>query len=221
MTTPSQFAKSQDRTYFNIHRPTRLWYDDGYTDYNKRGPLVPQSEVDRQTGSGRNTFKTMPVAKAQYGEGPMKNNFDISVKAPVTRAYEYSKQYQLHAPVQNKIYRPLEYYKVDKPILHGGSFRPLKAYVAANPAINNYDVPNPAINNWKPGTRIPEPTRIYEYSSPLQVHSLPSDPIFIRAARGPTLNGRLSDDDFKPFSQTDKYFNTFIHVDKNPLVYKN
>jgi hypothetical protein len=211
MTTPSQFAKSQDRTYFNIHRPTLPLFDDGYADYNKRGPLQPQSEVDRQTGSGQNHFKTMPVVNAQYGMGPMKNNFDISVKAPVDRVYEYSGKYQLHAPVQNKIYQPLLYYKVDKPLQHGGAFRPL----------NHYDVPNPAINNWKPGTRIPEPTRIYEYSSPLQLHSLPSDPIFIRESRGPKLNGRLSDDDFKPFAQTQQYYNTFIHVPKNKLVYKN
>ena len=133
----------------------------------------------------------------------MKNNFDISVPAPIDKVYLYSPSLQFHQPVQNKIQHPLQ---------HGsGSFAPLRSHGQGNPAINN----------WKPGTRIPEPNRIYEYSSGLQFHSRPSDPIVIAPRRGPTLNGRLSDDDYKPFRQTQKYYNTFTHVGKNPLIYKN
>ena len=53
MTTPSQFVKNQNRSFFNIHTPIPLSYDDQYVSYNKRGPLQQQSEIDAQTGSGR------------------------------------------------------------------------------------------------------------------------------------------------------------------------
>ncbi len=204
MTTESQFVRGQDRTYFNIHVPTRLWYDDQFLDFNKRGPLEPQSEVDRQTGSG---FKIQPIEKQMRGAGPMQNNFDPSVKAPVNRVYEYTPRLQYHQPVKNYLYKPLQ---------HGGSpgtFSPHRFH----------NQPNPAINNWLPGTRIPEPTRTFEYSPQYQFHSLPVDPIQWAPKRGPTgIAGHMSYDDYKSYGQTQKYYNggQFNHVAYNPMIIK-
>lgn len=133
----------------------------------------------------------------------MQNNFDPKVKAPIDKVYLYSPKLQFHQPVHNKLLNPLQQ--------GSGSFAPLR----------HHNQQNPAINNWKPGTRIPEPNKIYEYSSALQLHSRPVDPIVIQPNRGHLIQGRLSDDDGKPFSQTQKYFDTFTHVSSNPLVYKN
>jgi hypothetical protein len=205
MPTEIDFVKNQDRTYFNIHKPTPQHYNDQYVKINvKANPLEPASEVDRQTGSGY--FNTMPyfqpLAQAQFGNGPMKNNFDISVKAPIDKAYTYSQGLQLTMPVLSKINKPLQ---------HGsGSFAPLRSH----------EQPNPAINNWKPGTRIPEPTRTYEYSAGLQLHDKPRDPILIMPNRGPLIHETLSSDDMKKYSQTQKFYNTFIHVPRNPLIIK-
>jgi hypothetical protein len=208
MTNPLQFAKNQDRTYFNVHTPVRLSYDDVYPSFNRRGPLEPQSEVDRQTGSGLRImrpsipppFYTMPVSL--QGMGAMQNNFDPSVKAPIDKVYEYTPKFQTHSPIMNKIHAPL---------MHGsGSFAPLR----------HHNQPNPAINNWKPGTRIPEPTKIYELSSSLQIHSQPTDPIREPPRRGPSISGHMSYDDYKPFDTTKQYMNTgqFRHISHNPLI---
>ncbi len=204
MTTESQFVRGQDRTYFNIHVPTRLYYDDYYPDYNKRVALEPQSEVDRQTGSG---FKIMPVKKQMMGSGPMQNNYDPSVPAPVDRVYEYSPRFQFHQPVKNYINKPLQ---------HGGA-------IGAFSPHRFHNQPNPAINNWLPGTRIPEPMRTFEYSPQYQNHSQPVDPIQWAPKRGPTgIAGHMSYDDNKSFSQTQKHYagGEFNHVAYNPLVIK-
>lgn len=52
MSITSNFTKNQDRSYFNIYKPTRPLYDDVIPNQNIRAPLEPQSEVDRQTGTG-------------------------------------------------------------------------------------------------------------------------------------------------------------------------
>lgn len=203
MTAEHDFVKNQDRKYFNIYTPMRLYYDDQYPGFNTRVPLTPESEADRQTGSGTR-FRTQPYPLAQGGASPMANNYDPSVKAPVDRVYEYSPEYQYHQPVMNKIKHPVVRQN------GAGPFAPLQPSEGLSPAINN----------WRPA-KIPEPMRIYEYSSGLQLHSRPSDPIIIQPKRGALIQGRLSDDDMKPMRSTAKYYNSFIHVPHNPLIYKN
>jgi len=214
MPTELNFVKKQDRTFFNIHRPVNPSFDDGVYARNTRVPLAPVSEVDRQTGSGIGqsitpfygpSFTLGPHKPKLLGMGSMKNNFDIRQKAPIDGVYEYSPQFVFSSPIVNRISHPMQ--------TGGGSFAPLR----------NHGQQNPAINNWKWGTRIPEPMNTYEYSSGLQLHSRATDPVIIAPKRGPTIQGKLSDDNFKPFSQTAKYYNngTFSHRSHNPLVYKN
>jgi len=203
MTSQHDFVKNQDRTDFNIHMPTRLYYDDQFPGFNTRVALGPQSEVDRQTGSG-GKFVTQPYPIRKSGSGPMANNYDPSVKAPVDRIYEYSPIHQFHQPIINKIKHPVVRQN------GAGSFAHLQPSEGLSPGINN----------WRPA-KIPEPTRIYEYSSALQLHSRPTDPVIQPPKRGHLIQGKLSDDNMKPFSQTQKYYNSFIHVPHNPLVYQN
>jgi hypothetical protein len=58
--------------------------------------------------------------------------------------------------------------------------------------------PSPAVNNWKPGTRIPEPVAMYQFQAS------PSKPIPIRQRS--VNHSILSSDDFKPMSETQKYY---------------
>lgn len=215
MTTEHNFVRNQDRTYFNVHLPTRQNYDQQQPLQNKKCKLEPQSEVDRQTGSGFANinkhmpppFYTMPVMKPMIGSGPMKNNFDPKVKAPINKVYLNDQRLRNHGPIFNRMSNVL---KIPQLQIGSGSFAPMRSH----------NQPNPAINNWKPGTRIPEPMRTYEYSSGLQFHSRPMDPVLQMPLRGHTVQGRLSSDDGKAFSRTQPYYNIgqFIHVPKNPLI---
>lgn len=205
MPTELEFVKNQNRSQFNNFMPFHRSFDDNYVDYNKRVPLQPASEVDRQTGSGRAQwnnnrflppFVTMPVPTQMQGTGGMKNNFDPSVPAPLDKIYTYLPKLQFTSPIINRIHNPLQ----------RGS---------------GHSVGNPAVNNWMPA-KIPEPgLRIYEYTPTLQVHSAPVDPIRMAPNRGHLIQGRLSDDDHK--TGVIKHYNQgqFSHVSKNQLVYKN
>ena len=216
MTTEHNFVRNQDRTYFNVHLPTRQNYDQQQPLMNTKCKL-PESEVDRQTGSGFFNklrpqmpppfFSTMPVKTPMFGSGPMKNNFDPKVKAPINKVYLNDQRLRNHGPIFNRMSNVL---KIPQLQIGSGSFAPMKG-------INQ---PNPAINNWKPGTRIPEPMRTYEYSSGLQFHSRPIDPVIQMPLRGHTILGRMSSDDGKAYSKTQPHYNLgqFCHVSKNPLI---
>jgi hypothetical protein len=159
---------------------------------------LPQSEVDRQTGSG----KCNPSQRG-YGVSPMQNNFDPSVKAPVNGVFLSMPKYQVHQPVINKFNFPTQM---------GGSFAPHRHHFGVTAESN------PAINNWKPGTRIKEPMNVFEYSTGSQVHSGVTDPIRYTPNRGHLIQGRLSSDDGKPLSSTQRYIDRpFVHVAHNPL----
>lgn len=230
MTTESKFVRTQDRTYFNIHKPIRLSYDDNFVNMNNKVSLaasgldmnndipptrrpdpLPTDEANRQMGSGRygrfekpiGTISTMPVKGEMRGFG-MNNNFDPSKNAPINKMYIGLPSHQFHSPVMNKIHFPLQ---------HGGSYASHRHHGGAT------QTQNPAINNWKPGTRIPEPSRVFEYSTTSQVHSQPVDPIHNRPNRGHLIQGRLSSDDGKSISSTQKYYNNPVgHVSHNPLI---
>ena len=206
MTTEHNFVKNQDRSYFNIYTPIQKPYDQQPPFPNKRVKLEPQSEVDRQTGSGRfgdmvgrmgknpPPFVTMPraVPKVLMGSGVMKNNFDPRVKAPINKVYLQDQRLRNHSPLFNRMSNVL---KIPQLQIGSGPFAPMRSVSQANPAINN----------WKPGTRIPEPMKVYEHSASLQYHSQPVDPIVMMPKRGPTIQGRLSSDDGKNFNRTQQY----------------
>jgi hypothetical protein len=79
-------------------------------------------------------------------------------------------------------------------------------------------LPNPAVNNWTPA-KIREP-KVYEYSPSLQYVPKIKEPALFTPNIGGKQQGHLSYDDGKPLRQTAKYYNSFIHVSKNPLIIK-
>jgi hypothetical protein len=235
---------NQDRSYFNNYTPVQPNFNQGWVSENQFNNPLSGSESLRQTGSGR--FSTMPVPNQHYGAGPMKNNFDPSVPAPVDRNYEYSAKTQYHSPVINRINRPLDINQSGGSFLresfpHSSSFPPVisPTVIKRSPKtlfnlfpntpqaggnyapIRDHGGSNPAVNNWLPGTKIPEPMRIYEYSTGSQIHSKPSDPIRYPPSR--VRKYKTQYDDFIPFNQTDKLLNSgqFTHVQNNPLIIKS
>lgn len=217
----------QDRRYFNIHVPVREPYDDYWPGQNIRNAPLPQSEENRQTGSGK--FSTMPVRHKGGALSPAVNNFLPGVGGEESKVYLH--QSGIHSQVINKTKGQLggayhdnvlqKYIPVPKrkgpqlptgplPKMHlqrGGSFAHLRHHGQGNPALNNVF----------PGTRIPEPMRTYELSEGSKIHSRISDPIRPQAMITPANRGRLSSDDYKPFSETARYLGHNIHVRNNPL----
>jgi hypothetical protein len=64
--------------------------------------------------------------------------------------------------------------------------------------------PDPAINNWKPGTRIPEPIAMYQDRQMFRTMPVP-----IPKPRAAFNHSILSSDDFKPYSETQKYYGQY------------
>ena len=206
MTTQHDFVRKQDRSYFNIYTPIERSFDAQPPWPNKRVPLEPQSEVDRQTGSGRQFLRTvgnagvsppfiMPQPK-MIGMG-LQNNFNTQIKAPVDGI-------RMAGPV----------------LAHRKQIFPRKNEIRPHVGVDpfSHSAPNPAVNNWT-RARVPEPFVQKDYSQ-YQFHSQPVRPVTFEPKRGHTIMGKLSSDDGKSLISTQQYYSNrqFAHVSHNPLV---
>jgi hypothetical protein len=166
---------------------------------------LPESEANRQMGSGKCNPMVGCGVSNRYVQA--RNNFDPSTPALRNSVENYLPQNQIHAPVKINAKMPLQ---------HGGSYAIHRHHGGASGEMNL------AINNWKPGTRINEPLRVYEYGMHSQVHSQVhsniGNPMMPPHNIGGKQQGRLSSDDGKNFGTTQKYINNpFGHISHNPL----
>jgi len=202
---PSQntFMKTQDRTFFNQNRPILRNFDESFVGMNKRGPLMPVEEVNRQTGSGR--FAISPVHEKFEGMGkpgysPLaRNNWDPTAKSYISIVPGSISSLARHGTIHSTIGQ--------LSIQQGGAKVGLPPYR------------NPAENNWRPGTRIPE-LQVNAKSDALRLHSFRQDPQWNHQPRVDSRQRILSTDDGKPFSETKKYTGTFHRPEKNPFIRK-
>lgn len=211
----STFPIGEPRAFANNFVPVRKMYDDVYVEQNqKNAPLqegryvqTPGKLDPNQVAGGR--FSTMPVRQKGSGLPEQANNFDPSIRAPIDKVYwadTRSNRYlqPLHSKIMGPIQAPIG------TLQHGGSYATLRHHGGSNPAINNVF----------PGTKIPEPMRVYEYSTGSQFRSLGSDPIPKFVPSKGLSRDKLSEMDGIPLHQTADAYNQgqFRHISHNPLL---
>ncbi len=234
MSFSEQFVKNQDRTYFNIHRPIELAYDESLIDYNDKNIEMPTSEVDRQTGSGKFSWPREKKVCVNYGCGcgcgcqggsgkfswPKEKKVCVNYGCQGGSNHKYALVDNFKDPAMNNfdqsVKAPINQVYLNAPRFQIHS-QGQKGSGPEDPEIKrHYPEPlftdNPAINNWLPGTSITEPMNTYLHSPQLQIHSKPSDPIMIKPNIGYTIQGRLSSDDWKSFNSTQPLYNSFRHI---------
>jgi hypothetical protein len=146
-----KFQENQDRSNFNIYKPVAPSFDAMPADANIRGPLIPTSEVNRQSTAG-----------GQMGAGHMK----LDRRSPGIGGLSGVKPAILTRTV---MHRPMDDYHVFTP--------PVRKMVGGSDHYLPYSQ-NPAINNVRP-TLIKEPNRIFQFREIPQVrpplHQPPAD----------------------------------------------
>jgi hypothetical protein len=198
---------------------------------NAVNAMAPESEAVRQTGSGTEPIMPRLISHMIVSAADLTsaaNNYDIGVPAPRNALYPKSGSLAMpsEGTVINKIHgSPITpqigvlYHNEIRsvPLLTGGAAQvhlPPGLQFSALP-----DVPNPAVNNWLPGTMIPEPMRTYEYSTPYQFRTKPTDPIIYHPKQSRTRD-QLSYMDHTPLEMTNGLFNLHAYRKpaSNPLV---